>query len=261
MKRTRTLAIAVFIALATCQVTFAAPSTPKLNPKQSSFVSFLLPKIEQANQKVENQRNQVVKLNQRVMAHQTLSRRDQKWLTQLAKSYKVTQPDFSSPQTWQHLLSRVDTLPPSLILAQAANESAWGTSRFAKQGNNYFGQWCYQRGCGLVPLRRNPGSTHEVKRFKDAYFSVSSYLLNLNSSKPYRTLRKLRHQQRDKKRNLNSVQLAEGLISYSQRGQAYVSTIQKMINRFGLQSFDISKRPQVAKTKQMGWVGRLKSLL
>ncbi len=127
------------------------------------------------------------------------------------------------------LLSRVDVIPPSLILAQAANESAWGTSRFATQANNYFGQWCFSKGCGLVPLRRNAGSTHEVRKFNHAQASVRSYLMNLNTGRAYQGIRDMRAQGRTQSQTLSGIDLAAGLKQYSERGQAYVKELRSMI--------------------------------
>ncbi len=127
------------------------------------------------------------------------------------------------------LLSRIDVIPPSLILAQAANESAWGTSRFATQANNYFGQWCSSKGCGLVPLRRNTGSTHEVRKFTHAQASVRSYLMNINTGRAYQSIRDMREKARTQSQTLSGIELAAGLKQYSERGQAYVEELRSMI--------------------------------
>jgi len=86
----------------------------------------------------------------------------------------------------------VDTIPPSLALAQAANESAWGTSRFARQAHNYYGQWCFEKGCGIVPDRRDANKSHEVAAFDSPRESVARYLHNLNSNSAYKSLRDIR---------------------------------------------------------------------
>ena len=117
----------------------------------------------------------------------------------------------------------------SLVLAQAANESGWGTSRFARQANNYFGMWCYQAGCGLKPRQRDQGQSHEVKHFKHVQDSVISYLHNLNTNRAYQPLRDLRQTTRDLGAPLRGVLLAEGLHAYSSRGEAYIKDIQTMI--------------------------------
>jgi len=116
-----------------------------------------------------------------------------------------------------------------LALAQAANESAWGTSRFAQDGNNLFGQWCYTNGCGLVPSRRREGATHEVRRFDNIRDSVESYIHNLNTFPSYQMLRRIRQQLRQQDRPIDGVSLADGLESYSSRGLDYIVELQRMI--------------------------------
>ncbi|MFQ3324746.1 MAG: Bax protein [Pseudomonadales bacterium] len=128
------------------------------------------------------------------------------------------------------LLVRVDVIPPSLILAQSANESAWGTSRFARKANNFFGQWCYSSGCGLVPKQRNKGSKHEVRKFDSPQQSVGGYVFNLNTGRAYSSLRKKRSIARANGAFPNGYDLASGLTKYSERGDEYVKEIRSMIS-------------------------------
>jgi Bax protein len=128
-----------------------------------------------------------------------------------------------------YILDRVDEIPTALVLIQAANESAWGNSRFARQANNYFGQWRFTKGCGLVPLRRNAGAKHEVQYFTSAELSVRAYIHNLNTSPSYKMLRNLRHFLRRQGKPLDAEFLAIGLKDYSERGMDYVRIIQGMI--------------------------------
>src|SRR5690606_11880502 len=127
------------------------------------------------------------------------------------------------------LLRRVDVLPSSLVLAQAANESAWGTSRFAVEGNNYFGQWCFTEGCGLVPDRRLSEASHEVKAFTSAGESVEAYFMNINTFGAYQGLRLMREELRRSGQIIDGLTLAEGLESYSERGEEYIEELQSMI--------------------------------
>lgn len=124
-------------------------------------------------------------------------------------------------------------LPEALVLTQAANESAWGTSRFATEANNYFGHWCYSKGCGLVPLQRNEGSTHEVAKFSSSQESVHRYFMNLNRNKAYQDLRGIRTELANKGEDLltfdAATKLTEGLLKYSERGADYVTDLQAMI--------------------------------
>jgi len=154
---------------------------------------------------------------------------DQQWLQALAAEYEVSLDGQLTPKQWQELKSRVDVVPLEMALVQTANESAWGTSRFALKGNNYFGQWCYEKGCGIVPEQRTAGATHEVRSFSDARESVDAYINNINTTRAYAEFRNLRQQSRNKGHALNAEKLALGLKSYSERGMDYVKTIQAMI--------------------------------
>jgi Bax protein len=131
------------------------------------------------------------------------------------------------------MLSRVNVLPKALVLTQAANESAWGTSRFATKANNYFGHWCYTKGCGLVPRQRNEGSSHEVATFSSSQESVHRYFMNLNRNRAYADLRAIRAKLAAQGDNLlttaSATELTNGLLKYSERGSDYVTDLQAMI--------------------------------
>jgi len=130
---------------------------------------------------------------------------------------------------WEALLRRVDTTPPALALAQAASESNWGQSRFAQEGANFFGQWCFRQGCGLVPERRAEGATHEVATFGSVNAAVRAYLHNLNTGRAYKRLRILRAQARAAGQRPDPIALAAGLTRYSERGQDYIDDIRSII--------------------------------
>lgn len=129
----------------------------------------------------------------------------------------------------KELMRRVDVIPTSLVLAQAANESGWGTSRFAREGNNIFGQWCFDEGCGLVPNARGEDASHEVRAFASVDAAVRAYFRNLNTHPSYEDLRTLRASMRMQGLPLNSMVLARGLTRYSERGMDYVKELQDMI--------------------------------
>jgi Bax protein len=133
---------------------------------------------------------------------------------------------------------RVDEIPPSLALAQAAIESAWGTSRFAVQGNNLFGQWCYKKGCGLVPLRRDSGSRHEVAKFSSVTQSVNAYMRNLNTHRAYSDLRANRAQLKATEQNVTGHLLAANLLDYSELREVYVEEIRAVIRINKLAQYD-----------------------
>lgn len=216
--------------------------------KKANFFAYLKPMIERANAAVLDQRHQLLKLTQ---PFDELSEKQIKLLTSLAKTYRV---DKALPleQQIKQLKMKVNTIPAALILAQAANESAWGTSRFAKEGNNFFGQWCFSKGCGLVPNSRNAGASHEVARFDSPLESVKSYIRNLNSHPTYALLRTLRQQSIDDGKAVNGEILAQGLIGYSERGEEYVKEIQSMIRYNKLSRFDADTSSSNINSKDKG---------
>ena len=155
------------------------------------------------------------------------------WLTALAGDYGIKVP-VSDPLFERRLSKRLDVVPPGLVLAQAANESAWGTSRFATEGNNLFGEWTWNPDQGMVPLRRTAGANHFVRKFPNLRSSVRAYLKNLNTGSAYRDLRRIRAEMRTAGRPLAPEVLAEGLRLYSERGAEYVAEIRAMIRHNGL---------------------------
>ncbi len=161
------------------------------------------------------------------------------WLDALAERYGAPEADFAGHEAWlAELLLRVDIVPTSLALAQAANESAWGTSRFAREGNNIFGEWCFTAGCGIVPRRRQAGASHEVRSFATLRESVEAYFLNINTNGNYGYFRELRHTMKAQRRELDPLVLAFGLNRYSQRGGNYVNELQLIIVQNGLAARD-----------------------
>ena len=156
------------------------------------------------------------------------------FIAQMAKAYRFALPKRGVTQSWlDEMFLRVNILPEALVLSQSANESAWGRSRFAKLANNYFGQWCYSKGCGIVPLKRDTGATHELARFKTVRASVHAYFMNVNRNRAYRSLREIRARLVKKQQDLTTPKaallLAIGLKSYSELGQQYVNTIESII--------------------------------
>lgn len=226
-------------ASATAQKPAAEPKKPSLtlstppkfkefaagSPRKQAFFDFMAPLIHQANQQVMQKRARL----QSLINAQTLSQNDQAWLIEEGDLYGLEDLNPKKPADLKALLIRMDIVPTALALAQAANESAWGTSRFARQANNYFGQWCFSKGCGLVPKQRNKGAIHEVRAFDHPYYSVKSYIHNLNSHRTYAQLRKIRAQLRQQKQPLTGLKMTEGLVNYSARKHEYVEELQSMI--------------------------------
>jgi Bax protein len=197
--------------------------------KKQVFFDFLQPYIDAKNSEVRLQRQHLLGLMEKMKAGYVLNIDEMVFLRDLSREYEVPTDDLQDQTFLQLLLRRVDVLPPSLVLAQAANESAWGTSRFARDGYNFFGQWCYEKGCGLVPDRRRPNDHHEVKSFGSIDEAVHAYFQNLNTFPSYQGLRRIRQDLRDKARPIDGISLTEGLRSYSERGDAYIDELRRMI--------------------------------
>lgn len=197
--------------------------------KKQVFFDFLQPYVDAKNSEVKLQRQHLLGLIEKMKAGYVLNIDEMVFLRDLSRQYEVPTDDLQDQTFLQLLLRRVDVIPPSLVLAQAANESAWGTSRFARDGYNFFGQWCYEKGCGLVPDRRRPNDRHEVKSFGSVEEAVHAYFQNLNTFPSYQGLRRIRQDLRDKARPIDGISLTEGLRSYSERGDAYIDELRRMI--------------------------------
>ncbi|SFX06529.1 glucosaminidase domain-containing protein [Marinospirillum alkaliphilum] len=196
--------------------------------RKEAFFNVLLPLVVYENQRIAWQREQLLAAKALLDSGQELVTKDEKLVADIARYYGLQWP--LTENEWLTLLRRADQVPLDLVLMQAANESAWGTSRFAQEGNNLFGQWCFSVGCGLVPERRVPGMNHEVRRFETVLDSVQAYMRNINTHRAYRQLRLIRQNLRESGIEATGVDLAPGLISYSERRQAYVDEVISMIN-------------------------------
>ncbi|MFY9180055.1 MAG: glucosaminidase domain-containing protein [Venatoribacter sp.] len=201
--------------------------------KKQAFFDYFLPIIYQENSKRSNEQELFSKW---LTQPNKLSKAETEAFSKLLTTYQIKSED---PEEIKTLLQRrVQPLPPSLVLAQAANESAWGTSRFAQEGNNYFGQWCFSIGCGLIPGERNHRAKHEVRVFASPQQSVASYMRNLNTHPQYQDLRTIRLQELEQQGYASGLALAEGLSGYSERGEEYVAEIQQMIRYNKLDQLD-----------------------
>lgn len=203
-----------------------------VNEKKDTFFSFLRPSINIENKRITKERAFLTKLSESGLSN--IDSEDASYAKRLGKLYSLAVPSEGLDQAWlTEMLNRVNVLPEALVLTQAANESAWGTSRFATKANNYFGHWCYTKGCGLVPLQRNEGSSHEVATFSSSQESVHRYFMNLNRNRAYADLRairtKLAAQGDDLLTTATATELTNGLLKYSERGSDYVTDLQAMI--------------------------------
>ncbi|OXX73111.1 glucosaminidase domain-containing protein [Vibrio sp. V03_P4A6T147] len=204
-----------------------------VNEKKHAFFSFLKPGIAWENLRVLREREILERIAQHHLSNQ-IAKSDYSEAQKLSKRYEVPIPAEGITSAWlENMLHRVDVLPEALVLTQAANESAWGTSRFAIEGNNYFGQWCYSVGCGLVPLQRVEGMTHEVASFGSVQESIHGYFMNVNRNSAYHDLREIRFRLRKNNADLlsadSAMEMTNGLLKYSERGEAYVQDLQSMM--------------------------------
>lgn len=198
--------------------------------KKQAFFEFLAPLVRAENAIIEEQRNNLIALYHRWQGDSdSLDSDDHELLEQLAIEYRVEFDMNENSDMFTLLLRRVDVVPETLVLVQAANESGWGTSRFALEGLNFFGQWCFRRGCGIVPENRPDGMNHEVRIFKSVNASIRSYLRNINTHAAYLELRLLREQRRAEGKDIRALDLTPGLLSYSERGEDYIDELNAMI--------------------------------
>ncbi len=199
--------------------------------RKERFFAFLLPQVESENKRVRLERQRLDHLRDFVRFRHPIGSEDLAWLVEMAHRYGVDRVQPRRAEFWDEMYLRVDELPVELVLVQAALESAWGTSRFARQGNSYFGQWCFRAGCGMVPGSRAAGALHEVARFETVPEAIRSYLLNVNSGRAYARLRDIRHEFRRSGRAPEAMALADGLQAYSQRGESYVRELRAMLRQ------------------------------
>ncbi|MGI0152198.1 MULTISPECIES: glucosaminidase domain-containing protein [Idiomarinaceae] len=193
--------------------------------KKKAFFAFLAPLVQAENAQIELDRERILALQQKSQ----WSAKEQAWLLKIADDYGIDGDIEQANELFELLLRRVDLVPETLVLVQAANESGWGASRFAQDALNLFGQWCFTKGCGLVPDARADEARHEVRKFASVNASVRSYLRNINTHPAYFDLRSLRAERRAQGRDVRALDLTPGLLSYSERGEEYIAELNAMI--------------------------------
>jgi len=213
-------------------------SISNIDAKKQQFFDFLQDYVRYENGLITDLRLRLLSYAEIVESGVALSGRERDWVMDLAITYDVNTEATIDQAIVNELLSRVDVIPASLVLAQAANESAWGTSRFALEGNNIFGQWCYEEGCGIIPSRRIAGAKHEVKSFDTIEAAIEGYFLNINSHHLYAGFREERARLRQLNQNLDPIVLVEELDRYSQRGENYIDEVQTLIQQNDLRQRD-----------------------
>lgn len=196
------------------------------------FIKSALPLILLVNERIERDRMRIQILRTLFGAGVEFAADDAAWLTAIAGHHGLARIDFDE------LLRRIDTIPPSLALAQSAAETGWGTSRFAHEGNALFGQRIFGGKGGLVPRRRDKGKTFKVRAFEDLIQGVQAYVHNLNTFSAYEEFRRAREALREAGLPLIGTELAKTLENYSERREAYIDTIQLIIRANALGMFD-----------------------
>lgn len=213
--------------------------------KKKAFFDFLRPAISHHNAIITDERKFLLQTRQHLIDELTLSEAEEFRIFKIASKYQYAMRSVTQ-DTLDSLLVRVDIIPENLVLIQAANETGWGSSRFAKEGLNFFGQWCFKKGCGLIPQSRSKGMSHEVAVFKSVDESVGSYMRNLNSNAAYSLLRAIRADLRAEDLPVSADKLVYGLMNYSERQEAYIDELLEMLrhnNQYLVENNE--KRPAV----------------
>ena len=198
--------------------------------RKEFFIQIVLPLIIEENNNIKLDRNTLFT----IINKSNNSNSEKQWLEKKYKQYGVKSGDLSS------LKIRMDEIPVSLAIAQAAKETGWGTSRFALEGNALFGQWTWS-GEGLRPKEAKEGENHKVMKFNILQASVRAYQRNINTHSTYKDFRKARAKLRDSKKPLDSIVLSKYLNKYAETGNQYVEVLQKIIKQNKLQDFDDAK--------------------
>jgi uncharacterized FlgJ-related protein len=208
--------------------------------KKRLFFRLIAPIVFRTNELILEDRVRARELTRRLSQGQSVTPDEQVWLTERAVRYKVLESTSQrlASHAFPELLTRVDVIPPSLSLAQAATESGWGTSRFAAEGNSLFGQWTWGKGLKPTEQRTSQLGDYRVAAFDSTAQAAYSYALNLNTAPAYRDLRMKRADLRRQDLRVSGTVLADTLRNYSERGQAYVNDLKALIRENRLDDAD-----------------------
>ena len=198
--------------------------------RKDLFIQIVLPLIIKENNHIKLDRKKLFS----ILNKSKNTKSEKIWLNLKFKQYGVVNKDLST------LKIRMDEVPASMAIAQAAKETGWGTSRFAQEGNALFGQWTWT-GEGIKPSGADNDTTHKVMKFKVLQASVRAYQRNLNTHSSYKDFRSARAELRDERKKLNSITLAEHLDKYAETGKEYVRVLQQIIKQNNLMDFDDAK--------------------
>ena len=195
--------------------------------KRELFISIVLPLILNENEKIQEDRKKLFK----ILGKNFNTIGERVWLKRRFKEYKIDDQDLGK------LKMRMDIIPVSIALAQAANESGWGTSRFALEGNALFGQWTWSKK-GILPKKQDPDQTHKIMQFQILKASVKAYKNNLNTHNAYKEFREVRAQLRQENKRIIGLDLTKYIKNYAAIGEKYVAIINGIIEQNSLTDFD-----------------------
>ncbi len=210
--------------------------------KKSIFLRLMASGALIANEEVLEERRKLLALTAE-LSKGPISRKDSAWLRELALKYKVLKErnDILTREKLKELLRRVDIVPPSIIVAQGAVESGWGTSRFAVEGNALFGQWSFSDKALKPKEQRRDLGNYGLATFKSPMDSIRSYLLNINTHPAYRAFRHLRSEMRAHGRPLYGLEMVHTLEHYSERKGEYIDDLNRVIRANGLSWLDTAR--------------------
>tara|TARA_B100001113_G_C21023364_1_gene584537 strand:- start:85 stop:1101 length:1017 start_codon:yes stop_codon:yes gene_type:complete len=195
--------------------------------KKETFIKIVLPLVVAENEKILDDRMKLLD----ILSRKITTDKEKQWLRQKFLEYKVKNGNV------KQLKLRMDVIPTSIALAQAAKESGWGTSRFALEGNAIFGQWTWS-GSGIAPLLRDKTKNHKILKFPILRASVKAYKNNLNTHKSYSKFREKRQELRNKKKKITALELTKTLESYAETGNQYVKILEQIIVQNRLTDFE-----------------------
>ena len=199
------------------------------NKRKDTFIKIVMPLILSENEKILEDRNKLF----RILGKQSNTMGEKVWLKRRFKDYGIKGEDIAE------LKLRMDIVPTSIAIAQAAKESGWGTSRFALEGNAMYGQWTWG-GEGIEPSKKDKEKEHKILKFPKLQSSVAAYMKNLNTHRGYSEFRDKRSKIREKKQEVNGLDLVDYLYNYAQTGSEYVKTLKIIIQQNNLNDFDTS---------------------
>jgi Bax protein len=204
-----------------------------INEAKNYFFNHMYEIIAKENNKIKNERRFVKDILSSNILNIDFDSPSFLKLLEIKQKYKI-----KHIYTLQEYLKKVDIVPPSLAIAQAAVESAWGKSRFVKEASNIFGHWTYNPEIGLIPRKRSLGASHFIRIFQNIKESTSAYMLNLNRNFAYRSFQDRRYEQRKENKEPDGLTLSQTMLNYSGIAQDYLIILKDLILLNNLQTYD-----------------------